>query len=195
MLQRFGYVPGTGLGQNGEGIIIPISAQILPPRRSLDHCMQLREQANGDKDLFSVERKMKRLKKKQDAKNVKAYEREKQKIDVFSFINDNIFSSTSTAPKTNDPIKTNEKKHFNEQSTKHLNVEKFKIGEEIRKKEREIQKVEEALKRHRVGTPIRSHLDSQLHTKTSELEILKKSENNMAREQNLRKDKHKLTIF
>lgn len=195
MLQRFGYIPGTGLGQNGEGIIIPISAQILPPRRSLDHCMQLREQANGDKDLFSVERKMKRLKKKQDANNVKAYERAKSKTDVFSFINDNIFSSSSAAPQPKDQAKTTEKKHFNEHTNKHLNVEKFKIGEDIRRKEREIEKVQEALKRHRNGTPIHTHMDSQLQIKRSELDILKKSEHNMAKEQNLRKDKHKLTIF
>lgn len=51
--------------------------------------MTLRENAGGDKDLFSVERKMQRQKKKLEQQRQKEYLREKQreKNNVFTFIN------------------------------------------------------------------------------------------------------------
>jgi len=91
-----GYITGTGLGQNGEGIIIPISAQILPPGISLDHCMNLREKSNGDSDFFSVDRKLKIQKRKEDLKQEKIYNKEKRnadaatKQDLFNFLNTKI---------------------------------------------------------------------------------------------------------
>lgn len=206
MMQKFGYVIGTGLGQNGEGIIVPISAQILPPGRSLDHCMELRAQANGDKDLFSVERKLKHRKKKQEQINVKAYEREKQKTDVFSFINDNIFSNVSSSSSTSNQtpetvLKNNgaatkkQQECFKNHTEKNLNVAGLKISEEIRKMEREIQKVKESIGRHSAGTPVFNKLKVQLNEKSSELAALKKSEMSVANEQLFRKGKSKLTIF
>lgn len=198
MLQKFGYVIGTGLGQNGEGIIVPISAQILPQGRSLDHCMELREQANGDKDLFSVERKLKRLKKKEEQISAKAYEKEKKKVDVFSFINDNIFSTNSPATSAsslinNEPKQT--KADFKNQTNKNLNVESLKIGEEIRRMEKEILKLQESLRRQKDGTPISQQLNMQLNVRNSELNRLRKSETILKKEQVFRKDKSKLTIF
>lgn len=193
ILQKLGYIPGTGLGQNGEGIVIPISAQILPPGRSLDHCMELREQANGDKNLFSVEHRMKKLKKKQEAANEKAYARESQKTDVFSFINDSIFTKASHSKATAAaPV---ERKDFKNQTNVNLNVEKFKLGEDIRRKEREIEHVQLALQRHKSDTPMYKQLNGQLQAKRSELSVMRKSESNMAREQNYRKDKTKMSVF
>lgn len=195
MLQKFGYIPGTGLGQNGEGIVIPISAQILPPGRSLDHCMALREQANGDKDLFSVERKLKKMKKKRDAANARAFERRQKTKDVFSFMNDSVFNPSAASTSKQKHVKSVEKKDFKEHTNRNLNVEKFKIGEDIRRKEQEIVRMEESLERHKNGTVIFKQLNEQLRGKRSELDILKKSEYNMTREQNLRENKTKMTIF
>lgn len=221
MLQKFGYVIGTGLGQNGEGIIVPISAQVLPPGRSLDHCMTLREQANGDKDLFSVEKKWKRQQERQERQNVKAYEREKQKDhnNVFNFLNQNILNnmpSTSglnyntvaaqtaaAAAATNammmkDTNRSTSKSSPNDyktQTNRKLNVESLKIGEDIRKMEREIQKLQESLRRHKDGTQMSQQLNMQLDIRKTELDRMKKSESSLQKEQNIRKDKTKLTIF
>lgn len=62
----------------------------------LDHCMILRENAGGDKDLFSVERKMQRQKKKMEQQRRKQYQKEKQreKNNVFNFMN-NTFGDKS----------------------------------------------------------------------------------------------------
>lgn len=205
MMQKYGYVIGTGLGQNGEGIIVPISAQILPAGRSLDHCMQLREAADGDQNLFSVERKLKQQQKKQEAQSARAYQRQTEKTDVFSFINENIFSTGSSgggvkqvAPKIGQqpvPIGRHGQQNFKDHSHKNLNVAGLKISEEIRRIERDIEGVKKSLNRHAAGTPVHGKLKIQLNEKMAELTALKKSETSVANEQMFRKDKTKLSVF
>lgn len=209
ILQKFGYIVGTGLGQNGEGIVVPISAQVLPPGRSLDHCMTLREQANGDKNLFSVEKKLKRQQERTERQNIKAYEREKQKEDnIFNFLNQNILNnmpSTSAAAAAaaaalmkKDANRSSSKSSpidYKTQTNRNLNVESLKIGEDIRKMEREIQKLQESLRRHKDGTQMSQQLNMQLDIRKTELDRMKKSESCLQKEQNIRKDKTKLTIF
>lgn len=193
-----GYVIGTGLGQNGEGIIVPISAQVLPPGRSLDHCMALREQANGDKDLFSVEKKLKRQQQKQEILNVKAYEREKQNQDIFNFLNQNILNNMPSTSSGNLNINKDGKRSntdFKTQTNRKLNVESLKIGEDIRKMEKEIQKLQESLRRQKDSSHISQQLNMQLDIRKTELDRMKKSESCLQKEQNHRKDKSKLTIF
>lgn len=208
IMQKFGYVIGMGLGRNNEGIVQPVSAQILPVGRSLDHCMELREKANGDRDLFSVERRLKRNKKVQEQRNVKAYEREVRNVDVFSFMNDTVFAgmaasgsgiqSKGAIPKcannsttTVQPIRQDLKSHSN----KNLNVTSYKIEQDIRKVEQEIYKLRESMTRHKSGTPIFDQLRRKLDNQTGTLNDLKRSESSVAREQAFRKDKSKLTIF
>lgn len=195
MLQKLGYIVGTGLGQNGEGIVVPISAQVLPPGRSLDHCMALREQANGDKNLFSVERKLKRQQEKQEVLNIKAYEREKKKQDIFSFLNQNILNSMPSTSGNQNKESKRAKMDIKTQTNRKLNVESLKIGEDIRKIEKEIQKLQESLRRQKDNAQISQQLNMQLDIRKSELDRMKKSESSLQTEQNLRKDKTKLTIF
>lgn len=203
MMQKYGYIIGTGLGQNGEGIIVPIGAQILPPGRSLDHCMILREQANGDEDLFSVERKLKKQQRRQEIINQRSYEREQKKStnDVFKFINENVsagFSSNglnkpinSDAPSTSSTKIIDLKSH----SQKNLNVASFQLSENIRRKERDIEKLKESISRHQIGTPMYKKLNEQMHTMNNELMQLKRSETNVSNEQIFRKNKSKLSVF
>lgn len=198
MMQKFGYVLGTGLGNNGDGIVVPIQIQILPPGKSLDHCMELREQANGDKNLFSVERKLKKQQKKQEENNIRAYERDRQNSNVFNFINDNILASLSSTSQTETTQvrQTNVVKNdFKNHSTKNLNVAGFKISEDIKKLEKDIQSVKNSIARQQHGTPAFNKLNGQLSAKNLELTNLRKSEKSVANEQVFRKDKSKLTIF
>lgn len=184
------------MGQNGEGIIVPISAQILPPGRSLDHCMTLREQANGDKDLFSVERKLKRQHEKQEILNAKAYEREKNNRDIFSFINNTVLNNIpSTSTSHDENIAKRPKLDLKTHTTKKLNVESFKIGEDIKKMEKEIQKLQESLRRQKDGTQLSQQLNMQLDIRKTELDRMRKSETSLQKEQVSRRDKSKLTIF
>lgn len=168
--------------------------------------MTLREQANGDKDLFSVEKKLKRQQERTERQNIKAYEREKQKEDnIFNFLNQNILNnmpSTSAAAaaimKKENANRSSSKSSpidYKTQTNRNLNVESLKIGEDIRKMEREIQKLQESLRRQKDGTQMSQQLNMQLDIRKTELDRMKKSESCLQKEQNLRKDKTKLTIF
>lgn len=202
MMQKFGYIIGTGLGSDGRGIVVPISAQILPAGRSLDHCMALREAANGDRNLFSVEKRLKQQQRRQQAASARAYERQTQQVDLFSFMNSRIGGgggkdaekgsmTTATTTATSTTTTTNFKDH----SSKNLNVAGLKISEEIRRLERDIRKLREAQRRHKADTPVYGKLHAQLQDRDRELVALKKSEKSVANEQMFRKDKNKLTIF
>lgn len=206
IMQKFGYIIGTGLGKNNEGIVNPVSAQILPVGRSLDHCMELREKANGDRDLFSVERRLKRKKKIQEQRNVKAYEREVRNVDVFSFMNDTVFAgiasgsgsqSKATLHKTahNSSTLQHVKPDLKSHSNKNLNVTSYRIEQDIRKVDQEIYKLRESMTRHKSGTPIYDQLRRKLDDQLATLNELKRTESSVAREQAFRKDKSKLTIF
>lgn len=199
IMQKFGYVLGTGLGNNGEGIVVPIQIQILPAGKSLDHCMELRERANGDKDLFNVERKLKKQQKKQEEINVRAYERDRHSVNVFNFLNDNVLASLGSCSETDvtpaNPCSSAEKVDFKSHSTKNLNVAGFKIAEDIKKLEKDIQGLKNSIARQPRGTPVFNKLSGQLNVKNSELTNLKKSEKSVTSEQVFRKDKSKLTIF
>lgn len=191
-MAKMGYIHGTGLGWDGKGIITPITAQILPQGRSLDHCMELREAANGDKDLFSVEKKLKREKKKQEALNAKAYDRECKKVDVFSFLNTTVLTKqTDKSKSTPSGNATALRNHSN----KTLNVESVRIGDDIRKKEKEIQKVKESMQRHKTGSDLHKRLQTQLAVKNQELSSLRRTETSVAKEQACRKTKDKLCVF
>ncbi|XP_037035733.1 zinc finger CCCH-type with G patch domain-containing protein [Bradysia coprophila] len=198
MMQKFGYILGTGLGNNGEGIVDPVQIQILPAGKSLDYCMELRERANGDKDLFNVDRKWKKQQKKQELVNARAYERNRQSSNVFNFLNDSILATMDggrdavpTPQAQTQPKPVELKTH----STKNLNVAAFKLGEDIKKLEKDIQSVKDSMARQQRGTPVYSKLSAKLSSKHSELTELKKSEKNVTSEQIFRKDKSKLTIF
>lgn len=195
LMAKMGYIMGSGLGKKGQGIIIPVSAQILPQGSSLDYCMNLREAANGDKDFFAVEKKLKRLKKKQERINEINYEKSKkaEQSDVFNFINNfsNKSSESHPKPSTSGVVKTNLKDHCN----KKLNIANFQLSENIRKAEKEIEKLRESLKRHKPESEIYKNINRKVGEKSVELSALKMSEKRVAQEQSSRKSKDKLTIF
>lgn len=113
LMAQMGYVVGTGLGKRSDGRIEPVEATVLPAGKSLgmilylllllttctnifqqnnffsDHCMELRENAGGDKNLFSVERRMQKQQQKLEQQRERQYQREKEREqnNVFNFIN------------------------------------------------------------------------------------------------------------
>lgn len=193
-MAQMGYIHGTGLGSDGRGIVTPVNAQILPQGRSLDACMELREAANGDKDYFSVERKLKRAKRRQEAANEKAYARESQRTDVFAFLNGNVLGndrqqqpeSSSSKCKGND---------LQQHSNKTLNVETVRIADDIRRKQRDIVKVQQSLARNSTDVQLQKRLRVQLDTQQKELAKLQAQESSLSKEQQTRKSKNKMFEF
>lgn len=156
--------------------------------------MELKEKCGGDKNLFSAERKLKRLQKKQEIKNQKLYEREQKKVDVFNLLNEKLLN----APKE-EPHSITRRKHREEikkQSSRNLNVAGMQVEEDIRKVEREMYKIQESLTRHSdTRTQVNKHLKDQLHTKENELRGLQAKALNIRNEQSNRNDKKKMSIF
>ncbi|XP_058118994.1 zinc finger CCCH-type with G patch domain-containing protein [Anopheles ziemanni] len=201
IMQKMGYVVGTGLGKEGEGRVVPVSAQVLPQGRSLDYCMELREQANGDKDLFSVEKKLIQLRKQQERKDARDYARRSAaasgRKDVFSFINEQVFnggessSSRQSQPQGKSSLGGDLKQH----SSKNLNIASLKLSEEIRRAEAEVERLKIALTRHKAGTPASDNLLKQIEAKRAEISRLQATDYNISVEQRLRNDKRKMTVF
>ncbi|XP_052895584.1 zinc finger CCCH-type with G patch domain-containing protein [Anopheles moucheti] len=199
IMQKMGYIVGTGLGREGEGRVLPVSAQVLPQGRSLDYCMELREQANGDKDLFSVEKKLVQLRKQQEKRDAKDYERrakaDKAK-DVFAFINEQVFSGGESSKSKPTARQGELTRHdLKEHSSKNLNIASLKLSEEIRRTEADVERLKIALTRHKTGTPASDNLRRQIDAKRAEIKRLQTSEYNISKEQQLRTDKKKMTIF
>ncbi|EDW03118.1 zinc finger CCCH-type with G patch domain-containing protein [Drosophila grimshawi] len=189
LMANMGYIHGTGLGSDGRGIVTPVSAQILPQGRSLDACMELREAANGDKNYFSVERKLKRAQRRQQAANEKAYARESKRTDVFAFLNGSVLGQAQNSTKT---TKTS---NLQQHSNKTLNVETVRIADDIRRKQRDIAKVQQSLARNATDAQLQKRLNGQLRAHQQELATLQAQESSLSKEQQTRKSKNKMFAF
>lgn len=156
--------------------------------------MQLRENAGGDKNLFSVERKLKRLQKRQEVQNQKTYEREKKKVDIFNFLNDTLINASNM--ESANVSKKQHREQIKTETSRNLNVASLKVDEDIKRIERELYKIKESLTRHSdVRTQMNKGLTSQLYSKQNDLKNLQAQALNIKNEQNIRNDKKKLTIF
>ncbi|SPP85633.1 zinc finger CCCH-type with G patch domain-containing protein [Drosophila guanche] len=190
LMEKMGYIHGTGLGSEGRGIVTPVSAQILPQGRSLDACMELREAANGDKDYFSVERKLKRAQRRQNKANEKAYVRETQRTDVFSFLNGSVLGgSGKSGQQAEQAAKNTKASDLQQHSTKTLNVETVRVADDIRRKQRDIAKVKQSLDRNATDVQLQKRLHMQLQSQKQELATLQAHEHRLSKEQNTRKNK------
>ncbi|KAL6428751.1 hypothetical protein ACFW04_007962 [Cataglyphis niger] len=194
LMMQMGYIIGTGLGKRGDGRIEPVEATVLPQGKSLDHCMELRELAGGDKDLFSAERKMRKQQRKLEQQRKRQYQREKQKDDknVFNFIN----KTLGDKPKDDNAASSSQNKDkLKAESNRNLNVASFQIAETISHLEKESLKLKESMTRHAKGSILYNNIMIKYDEIQKELTNLKASEKSIVAEQNQRKNKAKLTIF
>lgn len=194
IMMQMGYVIGTGLGKLSDGRVKPVEATVLPAGKSLDHCMELREFAGNDKDLFSAERKMRKQQQKLEQQKEREYRREKQKEDsnVFNFLNKTLGDRSKD---DNEAGSSRSKDKFKTESNRNLNVASFRIGENINRLEKESSKLKESLARHVKGSVLYNSIVMKYNEKQKELANLRASEKSIVAEQNQRKNKAKLSIF
>lgn len=191
IMAQMGYVWGQGLGKNGEGRMEPIEAEILPVGKSLDKCMELRE-ASKNKNCFSIIKRMKKFQKKREEAIAKGYKgTAPKKESVFDFINKKIGTSREstkvTLSKNAELIK----------STKNLNVHSLKISEDIKKAERDLVHLHQAFNRNkeRKDKIMQQQLERRIEIQRNNILSLKEQEKVLRKEQKIRKDYDKLTIF
>lgn len=194
LMARMGYVLGTGLGKNGEGRVEPVDAVILPPGKSLDRCMELREKAGSSgQNIFSVERRLKRIQKKEKLRTQKEEERVKESQTMFSFLNSKLNLSKVDKSRLQ---QQQSKSDMNKDSCQNLSKKLLKLGECVRQVNKDIVKCKEGMKRHegRDKTTV-ERLKAKLQNLEQHLGDLKNSESKISSEQQNRSDKKKLTVF
>ncbi|XP_045461357.1 zinc finger CCCH-type with G patch domain-containing protein isoform X2 [Harmonia axyridis] len=202
LMQKMGYVVGTGLGKRSNGRIEPVTAVVLPPRKSLDYCMGLREKHGGDKNFFSIEKKLEKKKRRQEKRNEKkrkralkkALKKEQKREDVFKFLNETLTNECSSSSTVYN--KTEHRREIKGSSCRNLNVESFKTEENIKKTEKDINLIKESLSRHTdTNSLMHKNLKQRLNSTLSQLSDLQNQAQNIKNEQDNRKDKKKLTVF
>ena len=204
----------SGLGKRSEGRIEPVSAMLYPAGRSLDWCMNLREKSGGG-DALSVEKTLKRQQAKEEKKAAKRYDAEKGKTSVFDFINhtlggkrgnvrdlieagDSAFLLRKTKNLGNGKGKNeNATNGASSSSSKNsLNIQNFKISEEIRRTEKELDKLKDSYARLKDRDPKSAKaVESRLKEKQETLRALHGKEKSLHNKQTKHNDKQKLAIF
>ncbi|KAJ8947035.1 hypothetical protein NQ318_019927 [Aromia moschata] len=154
--------------------------------RGSDHCMKLREQAGDDKDLFSVERKLKKMQRKQELQNQKAYERQCKKVDVFNFINETL--SEGNNQKSEDSH--TERQKIKKECSRSLNIRSLQIADNIRRIERDLETLKNSLARHTdASSNIHLKLKDKLVYRQDQLKMYQTQALMIRNEQSLRNDK------
>ncbi|XP_065200401.1 zinc finger CCCH-type with G patch domain-containing protein [Planococcus citri] len=191
LMAKMGYVVGTGLGKRGEGRVEPVAAVVLPPGKSLDHCMKLREAAGGDPNLFKAEKYQQKLQNKIIARNARKQNLLKKPRNVFNFINDSLSSSSSKQSHSfhqDEPgLKTS--------SAQQLNVEELKVSERIDKKKYELYVLQDTLTRQKKNTVGFNSVAKKLKQAQMELDSLQNKLKDVNKEQSYRKTMKELTKF
>merc|ERR1711874_767897 len=210
LMACMGWVVGTGLGAKGEGRLDPVPAMVYPQGKSLDWCMDLRERAGGE-DMLSVEKKMKRKAKIEEKKSKKKYEddlkRDKNEKSLFNFINNklgghrgNIKDFVTIGGSEN--LKKESKNNFikckgqlKKETCQTLNVQNFRLHEEIGRKEKELNKLRESHARHKLKDPkTAAGIKNKILEKERDLQKLMSYEKNLTAEKGARQNNKKLSI-
>ncbi|XP_039288009.1 zinc finger CCCH-type with G patch domain-containing protein [Nilaparvata lugens] len=193
LMEKMGYIHGSGLGKNGEGITEPVEAVVMPAGKSLDHCMELRESAGGDKDMFKAERHRLKMQLRDEKRREKEYQRQKQKTDVFSFLNSTLApGAQGTGERQDDAASTSK---VVQPSGRRLNIERLQVDEQIKKAERDLGRLREALTRQTAGSTAHKLAAARVVAAESDLSRLHDSQQAIVSRQDRTKERHKMTVF
>lgn len=211
LLTKMGYIPGQGLGRDGEGRVEPVPIQLLPQGKSLDRIMALKEIA-GRRDMFDVTKRQEMLTKRNNEKLAKSYNEEK-KPNMFDFINQklggkkgnlcdlvhhhsNHKNKVDRGQSAGSSHRTITEHDLKQKSDKSINIQLLKTSEEMKTVEKELAKLKQSLfrneNRDRTMTTQVKHKIASLQ---SYLEKLKSSEAAIQNHRQQRSDHKKLTMF
>ncbi|OWF42647.1 zinc finger CCCH-type with G patch domain-containing protein-like [Mizuhopecten yessoensis] len=210
LMAKMGYVLGQGLGKREDGRVEPVPIQLLPPGKSLDTIMLLKELA-GEQDLFDVMKKKEKKQKAQEKKQAQAYEKMKtEDQNVFDFMNrrlggkkgnlkdlvshdQNKPSSESSSSSANRNISEQDLKA---KSERHLNIQLMKTDEEIKNVKRELEKLKVSLARNELRDKnMASRVRQKITSTENYLQRLMTSGSAIQQHKQNRFNHKKLTVF
>ncbi|KAK8748304.1 hypothetical protein OTU49_016063 [Cherax quadricarinatus] len=199
LMEKMGYVVGTGLGPQGDGRVEPVTAYVYPQGVSLDRCMELREASNGE-ELLDVEKRLDRERRKEEAKSAQTAERLRKRTSVFDIINKKLGGKDQTAEDSDDesnskPLMNVSKAALQKDSTKDLNMKNYQLSENIRQLRKEVERMECSRERQSGNKAALSVINSKIENKKSEIQRLQEAEKKVQGEQQSRKDKKKFCVF
>jgi len=212
ILEKWGYVKGTGLGKDGEGRVIPVEAKIFPQGKSLDICMAMRlQKETGEVDPLLLKKRQKRKENKKEKMVKKGYTKrtkEEEGLSAFSLINSIKLTKKGgdTTVMVDDEVpsgsgeSSSKPKHLKSQtankSSKDLRVQMLQTEGELTKVGKELERVNETIMRNDKKNP---PVATQAREKKKDLEKyrdrLKASLKTIQSEQKNRGDKKKMAIF
>ena len=201
LMAKMGYVVGSGLGKRADGRVEPVPAMVYPTGKSLDWCMEAREKAGGG-DMLSVEKKMKRQQAREAKKEERRMENEQKNMSVFDFINNKLGNKKGDLKELKrDSGKQGGsgislKKGGGEKKGDNLNVQAFKLTEEIQSVEREIQRYKTAYDRNKGRDQVTANMVlAKMKVKKAQLEKLRETERGLNKSKRKEENKKKLEIF
>jgi len=212
LMLKMGWVVGQGLGKAGEGKVEPVSARVYPLGKSLDWCMEKREELGGG-SILDVENILKKEAKEAERKSKLRTDamrrRDNSAKSLFDFINIKLGSNiTATLPEnegysTNDKSKNRYSNHKNkleldskDDRDQNLKIKQFKTSEQIIKAEKDLNRLKESYNRHKDKDPKTcAGIKVKMDEKVEEIAILKSRINSLKGQVSDIKSKTKLTIF
>ena len=220
LMASMGYIHGTGLGKQSEGRREPVPILIYPPGCSIDYCMGIKEklgnkaEITSSNSIFSAEKVLERARKKEELKNLRKLEREKSRASreksFFDLINSKLVRNEDNNEKCSSSVnRSKETFSLHKQSSKSssskrptdvksdgkaLKVEEMRTFEEIKRKEKHIEKLEDSLRRNK-NSGDRDILNQKLKKEKHILSSLKARENSINKEQSRQVSRKKLEIF
>ena len=165
----------------------------------------------GNGDALTVEKTLKRQQAREEKREVKRMEREKGKTSVFDFINNKLggkrgsvkgliteesFLRKDKKLATGKADEASGKSSTAGKSTNNLNVESFKIGEEIRRIQKDLVKLRDSYSRLKDRDPKSAKaVEVRLKEKQETLKALHGREQSLHTKQSIHNEKKKLAIF
>ncbi|XP_076260540.1 zinc finger CCCH-type with G patch domain-containing protein [Rhynchophorus ferrugineus] len=198
LMQKMGYIVGAGLGKKGTGIVKPVTALILPQGKSLDYCMNLKEQTNNP-NLFSAEKKVKALQRKMERKQKRLEKKtseKKPKLNVCEFINSTIEVSKSKKTREQELSIQQLKDTLKNGSDKEIHLTSFRIEENIKKQRITIEKLRRVLSNFSDQTSSQyENIHQKLQQSECDMNNLKNEALLVKNEMNRRKNNKEMAIF
>ena len=220
LMASMGYIHGTGLGKQCEGRREPVPILIYPPGCSIDYCMGIKEklgnkaEITSSNSIFSAEKVLERARKKEELKNHRKIEKEKSRASreksFFDLINSKLARNDDKSVECSSSLNRNKQtfslhKQLSKSSSSRrptdvksdgqaLKMEEMRTFEEIKRKEKHIEKLEESLRRNK-NSGDRDILNQKLKKEKHILSNLKAREKSINKEQSRQVSRRKLEIF